>query len=34
MILDDVREEYEAALTDGINLPSFEVLTRVANPAS
>jgi len=34
MILDDVREEYEAALVDGINLPSFETLTRVVDSAS
>ena len=34
MILDNVREEYEATLVDGINLPSFEALTRVANSTS
>jgi hypothetical protein len=34
IILDDVREEYEAALVDGINLPSFEALTRVVDSAS
>ena len=34
MILDDVREEYEAALVNGINLPSFETLTRVVDSAS
>jgi len=34
MILDDVRGEYEAALVDGINLPSFETLTRVIDSTS
>lgn len=31
-ILDDVREEYEAGLVDGINLPSFEALTATNGP--
>jgi len=34
MILDNVRDEYEATLVDGINLPSFEALTRFVEPAS